>query len=133
MQGSPFAVGNRPFMAAAGDLDLDSLADVAVSSEVSDDVTVLLGQAGGGYAEEAGSPIAVGMRPPWVLAADFNGDGHPDLAVVNQISSTVTILLRQPGGGFAEEAGSPVESPGGPFQAAVSTSCRRRTATSGSA
>ena len=170
MPGSPFAVGNGPFMAAAADLDLDGLADLAVSSEVSDDVTVLLGQAGGGlapeagspfgagdrpsavavadfngddlrdlafadfdgntvtvllrqpgggYVEEAGSPIAVGMRPPWVSAADFNGDGRPDLAVLNQNSNTVTILLRQPRGGFAEEAGSPIESPGGPFQAAV--------------
>ena len=38
------------------------------------------------------------------MAADFNADGRPDLATSNLNAGSVTVLLRQPGGGFASEA-----------------------------
>src|SRR6185503_2917872 len=62
--------------------------------------------------EEAGSPHAVGANPYWVATADFDDDGRQDLATANDSAGTVTVLLRQPGGGFAEEDGSPL--PTGP-------------------
>ena len=34
-----------------------------------------------------------GIRPRYVITADFNGDGRPDLAVNNHGSATVTVLL----------------------------------------
>jgi hypothetical protein len=65
-----------------------------------------------------GGPIAVGADPYGVVAPDFNGDGSPDLAVVNGTSSTLSVFLRQPGG-FAQEAGSPIAVGSGPNIAAV--------------
>jgi hypothetical protein len=41
----------------------------------------------------AATNFAVGTRPLAVAAADFNRDGIPDLAVANQTSGTVSILL----------------------------------------
>ena len=35
----------------------------------------------------------VGMEPHFVVAADFNKDGHPDLAAVNNFSNNISILL----------------------------------------
>src|SRR3954447_22183293 len=61
-----------------------------------------------GLTEEAGSPHAVGANPYWVATADFNDDGLPDLATANETAGTVTVLLRQPGSGYAEEPGSPI-------------------------
>src|SRR5262245_32075921 len=43
-------------------------------------------------AQPAGSPIQVGASPNSVAMGDFNRDGQPDLAVVNQGSDNVTIL-----------------------------------------
>src|SRR5438132_5406623 len=42
----------------------------------------------------------VGTNPAFVAAADFNGDGKPDLAVTNYGSNTVSILLGNGDGTF---------------------------------
>src|SRR5262247_1720113 len=66
-----------------------------------------------------GSPYTVGNDPYSLNAADFNADGLPDVATINGTSSDVSVFLRQPGGGFAQEAGSPVPVGPGPSGAAV--------------
>ena len=66
-----------------------------------------------------GSPYAVGDDPLSLNAGDFNGDGRPDVATINGTSSNVSVFLRQAGGGFAQEAGSPIAVGSGPSGAAV--------------
>src|SRR5438046_42003 len=44
--------------------------------------------------------VATGDGPASVAVGDFNGDGNPDLAVANQLSSTVSVLLGGAGGRF---------------------------------
>ena len=48
-----------------------------------------------------------------VAVADFNGDGIPDLAIVNQSGSSVYILLGNGDGTFTAASGSPVSISGG--------------------
>lgn len=65
-------------------------------------------------------PFAAGVEPQFVVQGDFNGDGKPDLAVVNYcqnpsncvISSTgsVSILLNNGNGKFQAHVDYPVES-----------------------
>jgi hypothetical protein len=71
-----------------------------------------------GYPSEAGqSPTApiptyifgradflVGNQPVALASGDFNGDGQPDLVVVNQNNNTISILLGKPDGTFAPQA-----------------------------
>ena len=47
--------------------------------------------------------VAVGDGPASVAVGDFNGDGNPDLAVANQLASTVSVLLGSAGGGFTRQ------------------------------
>jgi hypothetical protein len=108
---TPTPVGTSPAGLAAADFNGDGLPDLAVVNSGSASVSVLLRQAGGGFAADAGSPIAVGAAPIGIRAADFNGDGRPDLAVASNSAGQVTVLLRQAAGGFAADAGSPMSVP----------------------
>ena len=45
-------------------------------------------------------PIAVGNDPSSIIAGDFNGDGHLDLAVANSGDDTVSVLLGNGDGTF---------------------------------
>ena len=56
----------------------------------------------------AGTPVAVGTGPTSVTLGDFNADGRPDLAVANQKSNSVSVLLGQSDGTFTPAAGSPL-------------------------
>src|SRR5207249_1006621 len=89
----PVGVGVGPVSVAVGDFNGDGNTDLAVANFRTNDVTILLGSGSGGFTEAAGSPIAAAARPFAVAVGDFNGDGKPDLAVANDSSGIVTILL----------------------------------------
>jgi len=108
-EGTPYATGAAPYGVLVPDFNADSLPDVATVNGTASNLSVFLRQAGGGFGQETNSPFGLGSGPNFGAVADFNADGRPDVATSNFASSNVTILLRQAGGGFAEEAGSPVQ------------------------
>lgn len=56
-------------------------------------------------------PSTAAERGPVAIAQnDFNADGNQDLAVVNQATNNVTILLGKGDGTFTEATGSPISS-----------------------
>ena len=93
--GSPIAVGNVPRSVSVGDFNGDGIVDLAVTDSNDNEVRILLGNGLGGFTQAQWSPVAVGGRPYGVSVRDFNGDGIADLAVVNLVSDTVSILLNQ--------------------------------------
>jgi hypothetical protein len=101
-------VGTFPYGIAIADLNRDRMPDLAVANQFAASVSILLGNGSGGFTPAPGSPIAVGSGPSWVAAADLNDDENGDLAVANQGSDTVSILLGDGAGGFTSAAGSPV-------------------------
>ena len=64
-------------------------------------MSVLLGNGDGTFAPPV--TYAVSWDVSAIVAGDFTGDGHLDLAVVNELSSTVSILLGKGDGTFAPE------------------------------
>ena len=55
----------------------------------------------------AGSQFATGANPAALAIGDFNKDGRPDIAIVNEADGTVTILLSNGSGVFTAALNSP--------------------------
>jgi hypothetical protein len=53
--------------------------------------------------QDVGSPLSTGAAPYNVAAADFDGNGRPDVAAANGTAGTVSIYLRGIAGGFTPE------------------------------
>jgi uncharacterized repeat protein (TIGR01451 family) len=113
-----FASG-PPGALAVGDFNRDGFPDLALVNELGNNVTILLGDGSGGFAQAAGSPFAVGGQPTALVAADFNSDGVLDLAVTNGNDNTATVLLGTGTGAFTPAAGSPYSTGAFPFSIAL--------------
>lgn len=116
---SPISVGNMPISLAVQDFSYDGKPDLAVANLGSDNVTILLGNGSGGFTQTLGSPLNVGFVPRSLAVGDFDLDGRADLAVANQGSDNVTILLGNGRGGFTRPAGSPISAGLLPFSTVV--------------
>ena len=96
-----------------GDGKLDIAAAAASVGDLST-VSVLLGDGAGHF----NAPnIVVGANPQSVAVGDFNGDGNLDLAVANEASNTVSILLGNGNGTFSSP--SPIPLPSGADPTAI--------------
>jgi FG-GAP-like repeat len=103
-------VGPHPGVIAAEDLNHDSRPDLIITNVEDGTVTILLNDGGGRFHPAPGSPFACGVSPNDIAVADFNRDGHPDIAVVNTQTPFLTILLGDGRGGFRPASGSPVRT-----------------------
>jgi hypothetical protein len=92
-----------------GDFNGDGILDLAVTANIEQSyVLVFLGNGDGTFTLAPDSPYVVGANPITLIAADFNGDGHTDLAVANADDNTVSILLGNGDGTFIPAPGSPI-------------------------
>jgi Bacterial Ig-like domain (group 3)/FG-GAP-like repeat len=97
------AVGSFPFFLAVADLNGDGIADLAVVNGNDDTVTLLKGNGDGTFTPFPASPLPVGDGASPIVAADFNGDGHVDLAVANFTDNNLDIFLGNGDGTFTSQ------------------------------
>ncbi|MFN0052473.1 MAG: FG-GAP-like repeat-containing protein [Planctomycetales bacterium] len=87
--------GTSPGCVAVADFDGNGLPDLAMTNSGDDTVSVILNFSSIGNLSFSGrrDDFAVGSSPDYVAVGDFNADGRPDLAVTNNDSGDVSILL----------------------------------------
>src|SRR5215471_10518365 len=113
ISGSPIATGIDPVAFAAGDLNTDSFADLAVVNRSANTITVLLNDGTGFFRESTGSPLPTASTPAGVAIADFTNDGIGDIAFTNNGSATLGVFAGLIAGGFAP--GIELSVPPGPL------------------
>lgn len=142
--GSPFTLTNTSTISETGPVAMVSAnfrnatintsnnapeVDLAIVNQTSNNVTILLSAVDQNqnvtFTEASNSPIAVGVDPVAIATADLNGDGIPDIAVVNQgsstVSGTVSVLLASANldGTFTAAQGSPLATAATPAGIAI--------------
>jgi hypothetical protein len=82
--GTPIEIGRKPYInVVAVDLDGDGHVDLVMPNSGFDSICILFGDGHGHFTHAAQSPLVAGPCPFMVAVADVNGDGRPDIVVVN--------------------------------------------------
>ncbi len=95
-----YPAGDYPFGIVARDFNKDGRNDLAVVAESDDAIALLISKPGGFRSPalfDTGSPGDTD-DPVAAATADFNRDGRPDIAVANDQTGTIGVLLGKPGG-----------------------------------
>ena len=92
-----FPTGPNPLAVAFGDFDGDGRPDLAVADLTSPNkISILLNSTAPGSTTAsftAKTDFVAGTNPIGIAIGDVNGDGKPDLAVANEGSNNVSVLL----------------------------------------
>jgi hypothetical protein len=102
--GTPVVTGNSPAAVVAAnfhDTVPGSSPDLAVANQADNTISIFQGNGDGTFpASPTVIQLPAGFGPAAVAAADFNRDGHIDLAVAEQGNNSVSILLGKGDGTF---------------------------------
>ena len=93
------AAGTNPTNIAVADFNGDNKSDLAVTNQVSNDVSILLGNGDGTFQPQ--TLLSAGSGPYAIVAGKFNADNNFDLAVANSGSNNVSIYLGNGNGTFS--------------------------------
>jgi Flp pilus assembly secretin CpaC len=107
---SPITVGQQPSAIITGDFNADGFQDFVVTNFTDNTFSLFLGNGDGTFKPAAGSPFALptaATGPIAMTAADFNSDGNLDLAIANQTTNNVIVLLGNGNATFNLATGSP--------------------------
>src|SRR5262245_31572452 len=98
-----YPTNNLPLGIVTGDFNEDGITDVVVTEYTDATLALFLGNGSGGVGDgtfQAATHVPCGVIPYDLATADFNEDGHLDLAVANSGDGGVHVLLGSGTGAF---------------------------------
>ena len=107
----------QPWFAAIGDINGDRKPDVVTTHHDQSELTLMLGDGAGGFAEAGNSPLSFGRTGFQVLLADVNHDGKLDALAAT--GEGVRVMLGDGRGNFTAAPGSPYLTGRGVWRLAV--------------
>jgi type II secretory pathway component GspD/PulD (secretin) len=103
--GPLLTTGNEPTAIVTADFNTsNAFPGLAVTNFKDNTVSVFLNNGTGQFAPAPTPTFATGTGPQAIASADFNNDGIPDLAVVNETDNTVSVYLGNGNGTFKSAA-----------------------------
>jgi len=96
-----FIIGTSPYSVSIGDLDGDGKADLSVALNSSSGTLSAFRNTSSGAGNISFSSkvdFTTGANPESIAIGDFDGDGKPDLVVVNGNSNTISVFLNTSSG-----------------------------------
>ena len=111
--GTPLTTGTSPVSVVAADFH-DTIAgsglDLAVANQADNTISIFQGNGDGTFQAPTLISLPSGYSPAALAAADFNKDGHIDLAVADEGNNTISIFLGNGDGTFQPRTDYPVGS-----------------------
>src|SRR5277367_4442266 len=109
--GSPITVGQQPSSIVLGDFNGDGIQDFVVTNFTDNTFSLFLGNGDGTFKQATGSPFTVpssAAGPIAMVATDINSDGNLDLAIVDQTTKNISIILGNGNATFTQATNSPI-------------------------
>ena len=93
----------QPFSVAAGDFTHNNRSDVIVVNSGTDDLSVLVGSGNGTFEREMVYKMGSNSQPYYVITCDVDQDQQLDIVSVNSKLNSITVLMGQSDGTFANQ------------------------------
>ncbi len=91
--GPSYSTATTPSAVAVYDLDGDGRPDIIVLNEVSNSLSVFRNTSSGGVVSFAARvDFGTGLLPTGMAIGDLDGDGKPDIVVVNNLANTMSLF-----------------------------------------
>jgi len=95
-----YPVLGSPSVTAVGDFNGDGIPDLAVASQDTGALGILLGTGNGRFSNWQNETLYSLAQPSAIAVGDVNGDGKPDLVLIDSDGGKLQVLFGDGGGGF---------------------------------